>query len=323
MFHPCLRERKEREKNTCTCFLLFFASGSHLIHFHSFYQLAKSTKSYFCPKMRLVTLLLLCNFVESLMSGNGLSLKNFKLPSFMAPPSTSNTKNISKSQQEQLLLKTISNTSNGKTASLETQRKVLSIVSSLEESFPAPPLNSILQPGSILDGTWYLQYTSPSDLNDDNSSESSYSKWKIEKPEENIEVKSFNAKGSVSAAGIEVDVTYQAPKQIFDLSNLTVRNEVILGNNLVTKVIVGGPFRLSEKKDNRAVVSFLFGNLDLQLFGSTFQLDLASIFKFLALVRGTDESGWLETTYLSDSIRVGRGNKGTMFILTRSEKPME
>jgi hypothetical protein len=120
-----------------------------------------------------------------------------------------------------------------------------------------------------------------------------------------------------------VDVTYQVPKQIFDLSNLTVRNEVNLGNNVITQVIVGGPFRLSEKKDNRAVVSFLFGNLEVLLFGSTFQVDLASIFKLLALVRGTDESGWLETTYLSDSIRIGRGNKGTMFILTRSEKLME
>lgn len=273
--------------------------------------------------MRLITILLLCNATESLMSGQGLSLKNFKLPSFMTPTSPSSTsKSVNKSQQEQLLIKAISNTSNGKNASLETQRKVLSIVSSLEESFPAPPLNSILQPGSMLDGTWFLQYTSPSELNDESSSDSSYSKWKIEKPEENIEVKSFNAKGSVSAAGIEVDVTYQVPKQIFDLSNLTVRNEVILGNNGIKKVIVGGPFRLSEKKDNRAVVSFLFGNLEILLFGKTFHVDLAPVFKALALVRGTDESGWLETTYLSDNIRIGRGNKGTMFVLTRSEQQL-
>ena len=46
-------------------------------------------------------------------------------------------------------------------------------------------------------------------------------------------------------------------------------------------------------------------------------LDLGFLFNLQALVAGTDENGWLETTYLSDRVRIGRGNKGSLFVLTR------
>lgn len=271
--------------------------------------------------MRLLLILILLHSSHCLINVQGVaSFKNFKLPSFISSPSF----NKDRIQKEQELLRSIQNTSNGKNASPEKQIEVLSIVSYLESSFPAPPLNSILEPGSILDGNWYLQYTSPSDIKVDSSKASlSESIWTVEQPEEKIETKQFNAKGSVSAAGIEVDVTYKTPKQIFNLSDLTVRNEVILNKSGLTKVTVGGPFRLSSKKSNRAVVSFLFGTLELIFLGKTVFLDLAPVFRILAVLRGTDESGWLETTYLSDSIRIGRGNKGTMFILTRNEEIFE
>ena len=33
--------------------------------------------------------------------------------------------------------------------------------------------------------------------------------------------------------------------------------------------------------------------------------------------RNSRENGWLETTYVDEQWRIGRGNKGTLFILTR------
>jgi len=137
--------------------------------------------------------------------------------------------------------------------------------------------------------------------------------WKVENAEENITTKRYNARGSVSAGGINVDVSKKPPKQIFDLSQNTVFNEVALDNGLVR---VGGKFRLSEKKENRAVVAFQECTIDLN-FG--LKLDLGFLFAIRAFVMGTDESGWLETTYLSDAVRIGRGNKGSMFVLTRDE----
>jgi len=36
-----------------------------------------------------------------------------------------------------------------------------------------------------------------------------------------------------------------------------------------------------------------------------------------ALANGADDASWLETTYLSDKVRLGRGNKGSIFVLRR------
>jgi hypothetical protein len=41
------------------------------------------------------------------------------------------------------------------------------------------------------------------------------------------------------------------------------------------------------------------------------------------LIKGTKEAGWLETTYISKNMRIGRGNKGSMFILTRNKDAMK
>mmetsp|Transcript_16233 Transcript_16233/g.30708 ORF Transcript_16233/g.30708 Transcript_16233/m.30708 type:complete len:146 (-) Transcript_16233:3123-3560(-) len=137
--------------------------------------------------------------------------------------------------------------------------------------------------------------------------------WKVENAEEDITTKKYNAKGSVSAGEINFDVSKKPPKQIFDLSQSTVYNEVELDKFMVR---VGGTFRLSEKKDNRVVVSFQECMIQSN-FG--IKLDLGFLFKIRSLIVGTDENGWLETTYVSDRVRIGRGNKGSMFVLTRSK----
>ena len=43
-----------------------------------------------------------------------------------------------------------------------------------------------------------------------------------------------------------------------------------------------------------------------------------------ALTDGLDDTPWLDTTYLSPRMRLGRGNKGSVFVLTRldSEGPL-
>eukprot|EP00548_Thalassiothrix_antarctica_P018940 CAMPEP_0194192040 /NCGR_PEP_ID=MMETSP0154-20130528/69047_1 /TAXON_ID=1049557 /ORGANISM="Thalassiothrix antarctica, Strain L6-D1" /LENGTH=82 /DNA_ID=CAMNT_0038915169 /DNA_START=72 /DNA_END=317 /DNA_ORIENTATION=+ len=74
------------------------------------------------------------------------------------------------------LVETISYTSNGKEASLDTQREVLSIITELETTYPSNPmlLSDPVLATKYLNGTWYLQYTQPGtiDSNDnDNDNE--------------------------------------------------------------------------------------------------------------------------------------------------------
>jgi len=35
-------------------------------------------------------------------------------------------------------------------------------------------------------------------------------------------------------------------------------------------------------------------------------------------ITSTNQKGWLETTYLDENLRIGRGNEGSLFILAKS-----
>lgn len=92
------------------------------------------------------------------------------IPNFLKPPSVAgggdNVLDSSLTQKKAQLLETISNTQNGRTAAPPTQAKVLSIVREIEKS---APFGSLSNPEEVkgLDGTWYLQYTSPSQLDNE------------------------------------------------------------------------------------------------------------------------------------------------------------
>lgn len=214
------------------------------------------------------------------------------------------------------LLESISYTNNGKSATPETQLKVLDLVRSLEMSQP-PSENLLSDPkeAAILDGVWYLQYTSPSDpaMIAEGEKDQFPEAWKPQNVEDNITTNQVEAKGSISAAGIKVNTDNREVKQILNVQNPCVTNEIELDFG---KVCVGGPFRVSEKVPNRAVVSFEKCDITLN---NGLELKLGFLFDIRKLFVGTKEAGWLETTYIDDSMRIGRGNKGTMFVLTRNK----
>eukprot|EP00591_Stephanopyxis_turris_P000897 CAMPEP_0195519084 /NCGR_PEP_ID=MMETSP0794_2-20130614/14354_1 /TAXON_ID=515487 /ORGANISM="Stephanopyxis turris, Strain CCMP 815" /LENGTH=277 /DNA_ID=CAMNT_0040648187 /DNA_START=60 /DNA_END=893 /DNA_ORIENTATION=+ len=248
-------------------------------------------------------------FFTSINSANAFNLPSF--PNIFKPATENQPGNVVTKRKEELL-KAISNTSNGKNASPETQVNVLSIVGELERT--NPPSEELLSDASVakdLDGVWYLQYTSPSEIED------AQNVWKPEfatEGEANIETGKFNQKGAISAQGIKVDTSNRVVKQIFDVSQSTVSNEISLDSGVLLQV--GGTFRPSNNVARRAVVSFKDLNIVFKE-KNDFTLRLGFIFLLLSIFRGTEEIGWLETTFLSDDLRVGRGNKGTMFVLTR------
>ena len=125
----------------------------------------------------------------------------------------------------------------------------------------------------MLDGVWFLKYTSPSSVpNDDNENEDedgnngttdeTNDEWKPTIPKDKrIETKQIQSKGSVSAAGITVDVGDRDTLHIFSFGGEkeeeegpTLMNEVDLGWG---KVVVGGGLRPSDVVYNRRS-SFVF-----------------------------------------------------------------
>ena len=221
-------------------------------------------------------------------------------------------------KNEVQLLRTIKDTGNGKNADIPTQVRVLSIVRKIETLTPPSPtlLSNLDEAKSLLDGEWYLQYTAPSEIDGVNPDD----KWvatDASEGESNIETRQFNTAGSVSGGGIPVDASSTVAVQSFDVDNSRVKNVITTGLGVVT---VGGTYSQSPSSPLRAVVAFDTAKIDLTI-GLT--VDLSFLFDLRAAVKGSRNAGWLETTYVSKDVRIGRGNKGSVFILTRDRDALQ
>lgn len=217
------------------------------------------------------------------------------------------------------ILQNIEPTSNGKTATKEQQITILQLVRQLE--LLSPPPTNLFQDNTCvnnINGTWYLQYTSPSsiNINDDNIPTKIDDDWMPIDAKEgisNIETQPFNAKGTVSAAGIPVDAANKLVEQNINAFQRTVVNciEFKWGT-----IIVSGTFKQSNTVPNRAIVAFDTAKIRIGK-NDNIIIDLSFLFTVAAIIRQSNDNGWLETTYLDSSMRIGRGNKGTMFVLTK------
>ena len=181
----------------------------------------------------------------------------------------------------------------------------------METTAPAP--DTILSTdAALIDGTWYLQYTSPSDIVGDVDNNA----WKpvdAQEGDTKIETRQFTGgTGAVSAQGIKVETANRVVKQSIDAATARVTNEITLDWGDVT---VAGSFRASRSVPYRAVVAFDTADI---MVASKFKVSLGWLFDVIAATKGgIRENGWLETTFIDEDIRIGRGNKGTMFVLTR------
>jgi hypothetical protein len=240
----------------------------------------------------------------------GMNVASLVPPIVAGPSATTKAIETTIDRTKSELLKAISFTGNGKDASIERQEYVLKLVRSLETN--APVSKTLLQDpveAKALDGVWYLQYTSPSDIG---SSEPI--QWKPENLSESeklIDNRKVENKGTVTAQGITVDTSNRVTQQIFDVINCRVTNSVEQAFGIVR---VSGTFRPSETVPTRAVVGF--DTCEIR-WNNGLTIQLGFVFAMLSVLKGTNDNGWLETTYLDSDLRIGRGNKGSMFVLTR------
>ena len=116
--------------------------------------------------------------------------------------------------------------------------------------------------------------------------------------------------------GIKVSTANRVTQQIFDVAANRVTNTVEQEFGMVR---VEGSFRPSTSVPTRAIVAFDTAAISLDIIlGRGLELNLGFVFSALGAIKGTKDNGWLETTYLDDQLRIGRGDKGTMFVLTRA-----
>jgi hypothetical protein len=153
-----------------------------------------------------------------------------------------------------------------------------------------------------------LQYTSPSQVGD---SDAFPDAWKPAVAEKNVNRRPFEARGSISAQGISVDTSNRVVTQTIDTDNARVTNDIELDWGSVQ---VSGAFAVSPMVSNRVLVTFDTALINV-INGPS--LNLGFVFAVLSFIRRTKVNGWLETTFVDADMRIGRGDKGTMFVLTR------
>jgi len=130
----------------------------------------------------------------------------------------------------------------------------------------------------------------------------------------NIDTPRANVQGSVRAGNLVVDTSRRVTTQTINVEQLTIENKVDQDFGTIT---VGGSFRPSKTIKTRAVVSFETANITLN---DGFVLQFGFLFSLIAAFRGGNkENGWLETTFLDEDLRIGRGDKGSLFVLTREK----
>ena len=122
----------------------------------------------------------------------------------------------------------------------------------------------------------------------------------------------------INAKGFQVDtgVSKETYQNIYFSPSPTVENVIESADG--NRVMVGGPIVLDEGS-NRAFVSFT--KLRVRKWGVNF----SGGFLFRAInavnrVRGKTRKDYLDTTFLDGVCRVGRGNKGSVFVLKRAEE---
>jgi hypothetical protein len=192
------------------------------------------------------------------------------------------------------------------------------MVNFLETKSPASP--TLLTNGAEaqkIDGQWYLQYTQPSEL----EGVTDIPTWKpadsTMEVVSKLDTRAANNQGSVSVTflgSVKVDTSEKLTTQTIDIQQARVTNFV--DQDAFTVQVAGG-FELDESVANRVIVSFDTAKITLKNLND-FVLDLSVLFKVRAFLKGgVTAGGWLETTYIDDDVRIGRGNRGSLFVLTR------
>jgi hypothetical protein len=129
-----------------------------------------------------------------------------------------------------------------------------------------------------------------------------------------IDTRKAYIQGAVRAGGLTVDTSSRVTTQTINVAEQRIENKVDQDFGIVT---VGGSFRVSDAVKTRAVVAFDRANITLN---NGLVLRLGFLFSLIATFRGgIKDNGWLETTYLDKEMRIGRGNKGSLFVLTRDK----
>ena len=199
------------------------------------------------------------------------------------------------------------------------ERPTKSAFQALETHTPPPP-NLLAQHPDALDGRWKLISTVAAGADADVDADSA-------------------VVGSINASGIVLDASAERlPIQQICCATGRIGNEIRFKLAFLSLIVrVAGSFEPDVERGCRALVEFDTLDLFVDVAARPRRLLRAGFLFGLirrlrpALTNGAESASWLETSYISPSalegpsrgdVRLGRGNKGSIFVLER-EAPSE
>lgn len=195
-----------------------------------------------------------------------------------------------KAQKKATLLERIAGKNRGLLASKSDQVAILSAISQLEEYNPNPrPFEAT----ELLEGNWRLLYTSSDEL-----------------------------LGIGRVPLLQLGQIYQCVRlKDQKIYNIAEVQGIPLLEGLVSVAAEFEP--VSEKRVQVKFKRFIVGSQRLIGYQSPnpFINEIESGKKFIAIdsnLETRDRQGWLDITYLDEDLRIGRGNVGSVFVLTKS-----
>lgn len=266
-----------------------------------------------CPLLKLLVVLVVLN-VSSVDGLQNLIPKKFQgLAASLSSSSSSSSKSL-----ENELIQTITEKSgdNEEINRLSSNKRIQELVSELE----GRTSDSISQPAisSSIYGRWRLLHTDNANTASpiqrkavDSSAFPIYQDIVVDQSKQQLivsQVVKFNEK-------FELKVDALASTSAYPLDELTERkgDGNILGLNILGISKIGDDATVDDRRpDSR--IDFVFDEGKFE-FGNDFSIPYPVPFR-LPFLRDAVK-GWIDITYLSDKVRISRGNKGTTFILLK------
>ncbi|MDY6896877.1 MAG: PAP/fibrillin family protein [Cyanobacteriota bacterium] len=188
------------------------------------------------------------------------------------------------------LLEVIAGKNLGSSATDTDKQAILSAIASLEDFNPTP---RPLEASEMLDGNWRLLYTTSSELLNINR------------------IPLTNLSQIYQCIRVETKSVYN----IAEISGLPFLEGLVS----VTAKFEPVSLKRVQVKFERSIIG-LQRLIDYKYPGSFIE-EIESGKKFLAIdfpITSNEQQGWLDITYLDNDLRIGRGNQGSVFVLTKS-----
>jgi len=186
------------------------------------------------------------------------------------------------------LLNAIAGTNRGLSATDSQKQAILAAIAQLEDRNPTP---RPVEAATLLEGDWRLLYTTSRGI---------------------LGINQFPL--------INLGQVYQCIR----VKQAKLYNIAEVAGLPLAEGIVSVSARFEPVSERRVDVSFERSILGLQRFigyqsPSAFiqQIEAGQKFAAIDFTINRDQSGWLDITYLDENLRVGRGNEGSVFVLTK------